>query len=412
MNVYLVVIIASLLGSWLLGVLSKLLNARAQASQPPAEFADTFDSKTFAKSQGYTRASMQFSTIIDTVNTVLIIAAILAGGFNWLDIMVRSLGFGPVPTGLAYIGILGLISGIVGLPFEVYHTFVLENRFGFNTTTIGTFITDRIKSFILSSIIGGTLIAGVLLFFQQAGPHAWLLCWGFTVAFTLGLTYVAPTWILPLFNRFTPLEDGELRQTLEAYARDTGFELSGIFVVDGSKRSTKSNAFFTGFGKRKRIALFDTLINEQTTEEIVSVLAHEVGHSKRGHIKKRLAAGILKTGVVFYLMNLFLDSPGLFAAFGMEHMSVYAGLIFFVLLYTPVSLVLSVASNLMSRRHEFEADRFASETTGKPEAMISALKKLSANNFSNLTPHPLTVWLEYGHPPVLKRIRKLSTMSK
>jgi STE24 endopeptidase len=412
MNVYLAVIIASLLGSWLLGALSKLLNVKAQASQPPIEFADTIDSETYAKSRSYTRASMQFSVVADTINTALTIGVILAGGFNWLDIIVRSLGLGSVPTGLAYIGSLSLISGIVGLPFEVYHTFVLEKRFGFNTTTIGTFISDRIKSFILSMVIGGVMIAAILFFLQKTGPNAWLLCWGFAVVFTLGLTYVAPTWILPLFNKFTPLEDGELRQTLEAYAHDTGFELSGIFVVDGSKRSTKSNAFFTGFGKRKRIALFDTLINNQTTEEIVSVLAHEVGHSKRGHIKKRLIAGILKTGIIFYLMNIFLDSPGLFAAFGMEHMSIYAGLIFFILLYTPVSLVLSVASNLMSRKHEFEADLYASETTGKPEAMISALKKLSVNNLSDLTPHPLTVWLEYGHPPVLERIRMISTISK
>jgi len=412
MNPYLAIIIVSLLGSWLLGVLSKLLSARAMTPEPPKEFADTFDKETFAKSQKYTRASMRFSTISDTFNTILTIGVILAGGFNWLDIMVRALGFGETLTGLIYIGSLGLLSGIVGLPFEIYHTFVLENRFGFNTTTIGTFIADRIKSLFLSMIIGGVLIAGVLLFFQKTGDQAWLLCWGFAVAVTLGLTYIAPTWILPLFNKFTPMEDGELRQGIEAYTRDAEFELTGIFVMDGSKRSTKGNAFFTGFGKRKRIALFDTLIKEQTTDEIVAVLAHEVGHSKCGHIKKRLAVGILKTGVVFYLMSIFLESPGLFAAFGMEHMSVYAGLLFFVLLYTPVSLVLSVISNLVSRKHEFEADKFASETTGKPEAMISALKKLSASNLSNLTPHPLTVWLEYGHPPVVSRIKALSAASK
>lgn len=182
--------------------------------------------------------------------------------------------------------------------------------------------------------------------------------------------------------------------------------------MDGSKRSTKGNAFFTGFGKRKRIALFDTLIKEQTVEEIVAVLAHEVGHSKCGHIKKRLAVSVLKTGVVFYLMSLFLDSPGLFAAFGMDHMSTYAGLVFFVLLYSPVSLILSVAANRVSRKYEFEADKYAARTTHRPEVMASALKKLSASNLSNLTPHPLTVWLEYGHPPVLERIKALSVATK
>lgn len=412
MNIYLAVIILSLLGSWLLGTLSKLLSAKALAPEPPNEFADTFDPETFAKSQKYTRASMRFSAIVDSFNTLLTIIVIFAGGFNYIDILVRSLDFGPILTGLAYIGSLALLSGIVGLPFEIYHTFVLENRFGFNKTTVGTFIGDRIKGFLLSTIIGGVMIGAVLLFFQQTGPYAWLFCWGFAVVATLGLTYIAPTWILPIFNKFTPLEEGELRNALQNYADNNGFKLSGIFVMDGSKRSTKGNAFFTGFGKHKRIALFDTLIKEQTPEEIVAVLAHEVGHSKCGHIKKRLVVGTLKTGAIFYLMSLFLDSPGLFAAFGMEHMSVYAGLVFFLLLYTPVSIALSVISNLVSRRHEFEADRFAATTTGNPEVMASALKKLSASNLSNLTPHPLTVWLEYGHPPVLERIRALATIAK
>lgn len=412
MNCYLAVILASLLGAWLLGAFSKLLNARAMSPQMPEEFDDVFDGETYAKSQKYTRASMRFSVVVDTFNTALTVVFMLIGGFNVLDLALRSLGYGPTVTGLAYIGSLGLISGVVGLPFEMYHTFVLENRFGFNTTTVRTFVVDRIKGFVLSSVIGGVVIGAILLFFQEVGPYAWIACWVFAVAVALGLTYIAPSWILPLFNKFTPLEDGELRRALEQYAADAGFDLSGIFVMDGSKRSTKSNAFFTGIGKRKRIALFDTLIKEQSVDEIVAVLAHEVGHSKCGHIKRRLVISSLKTGAVFYLMSLFLDSPGLFAAFGMEHVSVYAGLVFFVLLYTPVSLVLSVAANMMSRKHEFEADRFAAQSTGKPQAMVSALKKLSASNLSNLTPHPLTVWLEYSHPPVLNRIRSLSMAVK
>jgi STE24 endopeptidase len=351
---------------------------------------------------------MRFSSLSETFNTLVLTAAILAGGFNLLDLAVRAAGYGPLVTGLAYIGALALISGIIGLPFEIYHTFVLEKRFGFNTTTPGTFVLDRIKGLVLAAIIGGALVAGILVFLDRTGPYAWLLCWGFAVLLSLGLTYVAPTWILPLFNKFTPLEDGELRTKLMAFADKAGFELTGIFVMDGSKRSTKGNAFFTGFGKRRRIALFDTLIKDMDADEIVAVLAHEVGHARLGHIKKRLATGILKAGAVFYLMSLFLDSKGLFAAFGMTHMSLYAGLVFFVLLYTPLSLALSVAANAMSRKHEFEADAFAARTTGRPEAMISALKKLSVSNLSNPTPHPLTVWLEYSHPPVLARIRALS----
>jgi STE24 endopeptidase len=409
-NAYLAVIIGSLAGSWLLGVLSNLLGARHMPPAPPPEFADVFDAETYRKSREYARASMRLAAVTDTCNTVLIIFFILTGAFNQLDRAVRALELPPLATGLAYIGALALAASAIGLPFEAYRTFVHEKRFGFNTTTLRTFITDRVKAFALTVILGGPLLAAVLLFFEMAGPYAWLLCWAVAVAFSLGLTYVAPAWILPLFNSFTPLEDGPLRRALEAYARQVGFRLSGIFVMDGSRRSTKGNAFFTGFGRRKRIALFDTLIKEHDTDEIVAVLAHEVGHSKRGHIKQRLALGVIRTGVVFYLMSLFMNSPDLFAAFGMAHMSVYAGLVFFILLYTPVSLVLSIAGNAISRAHEYEADAYAARTTGTPQAMISALKKLSASTLANLTPHPLTVWLDYGHPPALRRIRALSAL--
>lgn len=408
MNPYLTIIIGSLLAAWFLGLLSDRLSARAMRPAPPEELADVFDAETYAKSRAYTLASMRFSSVSETFNTAVLITAITAGWFNVLDQLVRAAGFGPLVTGLAYIGGLALISAILGLPFDIYHTFFLEKRFGFNTTTPGTFVLDRIKGLVLGALIGGALVAGILLFLAGTGPYAWLLCWGFAVLLSLGLTYVAPTWILPLFNKFTPLEAGELRDKLEAFADKAGFELTGIFVMDGSKRSTKSNAFFTGFGKRRRIALFDTLIKEMAPDEIVAVLAHEVGHAKLGHIRKRLVTGILKTGVIFYLMSLFLDSKGLFSAFGMTHMSLHAGLVFFILLYTPLSLVLSVAANALSRRHEFEADAFAARTTGRPEALISALKKLSASNLSNPTPHPLTVWLDYGHPPVPARIRALA----
>lgn len=412
MNAYLAIILASIAASWLLGVLSNHLSERHMQSDIPAELAGVYDEATYAKSQAYNRANLRFSSISETINVAMLFTVILAGGFNWLDLLVRSFELPPVLTGLLYFGGISLASGAFSLPFEIYQTFVVEKRFGFNTTTVGTFISDRIKGLILSGLIGGLLLGGVLYFFEQAGATAWLWCWGLAVLFTLTLTYVAPTWILPLFNTFSPLEEGELRQALQEYARKADFTLSGIFVMDGSKRSTKSNAFFTGFGKRKRIALFDTLIDNQETDEIVAVLAHEVGHSKLGHIKRRLVVGILKTGVVFYLMSLFIDSPGLFAAFGMEHMSTYAGLVFFVLLYTPVSMALSVVANAISRRHEFQADAFAARTTGRPRAMVSALKKLSANNLSNLTPHPLTVWLEYSHPPVLDRVRALTGIDK
>lgn len=412
MNVYLIVILTSLTVSLVLGIVADILTARCMTATPPQEFADTLDAQTYRKSQDYTRASMRYSGVVDTFNYVVTLSVILFGGFNVLDLAVRSLDMSPLCSGLFFVGALVFLSSLISLPFEVFHTFVLETRFGFNTTTVKTFVTDRIKSFVLIGLLGGVLLTGILWFFDQAGGYAWLWCWGAVSVFSLVLTYVAPMWIMPLFNSFSPLEDGTLRQAIEGYARQVDFELSGIFVMDGSRRSTKGNAFFSGFGKRRRIALFDTLIEEQSAAEIVTVLAHEVGHSKLGHIRRRMVVGFLKTGVVFYLMSLFMQSPGLFAAFGMEHMSHYAGLIFFFILYSPLSFVLSILSNWQSRIHEFEADAFAARTTGQPEFMVSALKKLSANNLSNLTPHPLTVWLEYGHPPVLERIHALRAQQK
>ena len=409
MNPYLIVIIASLIGVWLLQTLASGLNVRHLRAEIPDGFGDVFDAQTYARSQRYIRANTLFTVVADGWSLVLVLVVILAGGFNWLDLAVRSLDLSPIPSGLVFVAAVGLAGSLAGLPFETYHTFVLENRFGFNTTSRKTFVADRLKGLVLTAVLGGPLLAGVLYFFDRAGDAAWLWCWGLSTLFVLGVTYVAPTWILPLFNTFTPLEEGELRTAIEAYARKADFELDGIFVMDGSRRSTKGNAFFTGLGKRKRIALFDTLIREQTTEEIVAVLAHEVGHAKCGHIRKRLVTSVLRTGVIFFLMSLFLDSPGLFAAFGMEHMSTYAGLVFFVLLYTPISLALTVVDNGISRRQEFEADAFSARTTGNGPAMISALKKLSVNNLSNLTPHPLSVWLEYGHPPVAERVRVLSS---
>jgi STE24 endopeptidase len=406
-NPYLVVIIGSLTATWLLDTLSNILDARHGAPTPPPEFADMLDETTYRKSRDYARASMRLDVVTETCNTALILGMILAGGFNQLDVAVRALDLPPLATGLVFIGSLALAALVLSLPFEAYRTFVHENRFGFNTTSIRTFVADRLKSLALTLILGTPLLAAVLHFLDSTGQYAWVLCWAAAVTFSLGLTYVAPTWILPLFNAFTPLEAGELRHAIEAYADAAGFRLSGIFVMDGSRRSTKANAFFSGFGRHKRIALYDTLINSQKPDEIVAVLAHEIGHSRLGHIKKRLAFGILRAGVIFYLMSLFLRSPELHAAFGMEQVSTHAGLIFFILLYTPASLALSIMANRLSRAHEFEADAFAARTTGTPEAMVSALKKLAVSTLSNLTPHPLTVWLRYSHPPVLRRIRAL-----
>ncbi len=409
MNIYLLIIIFSLVGACILGFVARQLNRKALSPELPQEFSKTFDPEKYRESQDYAKAGMGFENISSTFTTAITILFIVLGGFNTLDVWATGFGYGEVVTGLIFFAGLAILSDLVSLPFSLYSTFVIEEKFGFNNTDLKTFLMDKLKGYLLGGVIGGIILSGVLLFFNATGPLAWLWCWIFTVLITLVIQYIAPTWILPLFNKFTPLEDGELRDKIENFAHNNGFELSGIFMIDGSKRSNKANAYFTGFGRKKRIALFDTLINSLSTDEIVAVLAHEIGHSKLGHIRKMMIMSILNTGIVFLLMSFFLGNKGLFAAFSMEHISVHAGLIFFALLYTPVSIVLSVFSNIRSRKHEFEADNFAAETTQKPTALVDALKKLSVSNLSNLTPHPFYVWLEYSHPPVLKRIENLKS---
>ena len=326
-----------------------------------------------------------------------------AGGFARLDLWLRGFELHPLLTGLLYLGFLGLARAILSLPFAVYSTFVIEERFGFNRTSARTFVFDLLKGLALAVVIGGPVLALVLTFFEHLGSSAWLVCWLAFTVFTVVLQMIFPVWILPLFLKFTPLGDGELRENLSAYARKVGFTLQGIFVIDGSRRSSRTNAFFTGLGRNKRIALFDTLIDKHTVPEMIAVLAHEVGHYKKKHIVKGMLLSVVHSGVMFYLLSIFLSHPGLFDAFDMEQASVYSGLVFFGLLYAPVELLLLLFVNYQSRKHEFEADRFAVETLEEPAAMATALEKLAADNLSNLTPHPFYVFLNYSHPPVLER---------
>jgi len=406
-NPYALLILAAILLQNGLALAADLLNLRALSPTPPPGFEDVYDAERYARSQEYTRARTRFSFVPQAFDLVLLLAFWFLGGFAWLDGAARALGFGPIGTGLAFIGALALGKTLLDLPFRYYATFVLEERFGFNKTTRATFWADTAKGLALALVLGGPLLAAILYFFERAGANAWLLCWGAVALFTVVLQFIAPTWIFPLFNKFQPLEEGELRSAVLAYARKVSFPLEGLFVIDGSRRSTKANAFFTGFGKRKRVALFDTLIEKHPTEELVAVVAHEIGHYKRGHILKGLVLSILQAGAVFWLLSLFLHRVALFQAFGIETPSVHAGLVFFSLLYAPLELVLSLAMQAFSRRNEFEADAWARETTGQPERLASALKRLSADSLSNLTPHPLYVALHHSHPPLVERVRAL-----
>ena len=414
MNIYGAIILATLLASYLLDLITEIINLKALREELPEEFADVYDREKYRKSQAYTRERTRFGLLTSSFGLLVTLVFWFAGGFNYLDEIVRSWSLGPIWTGLLYIGILILARSAISLPFSIYSTFAIEERYGFNKTTPKTFILDLIKGTALGIVIGGAVLAGVLYFFEYAGPYAWLYCWIAVTLFSLVMQFIAPTWIMPLFNKFTPLEEGDLRSAIMDYARSVKYPLENLFVMDGSKRSAKSNAFFTGFGKHKRIALFDTLIENQTVSEIVAVLAHEIGHFKKKHILQSMVIGILHTGVMFYLLSIFLSHQGLFEAFYMENAAatpIYAGLIFFGMLFSPIEMILSVFMQIFSRKNEFEADRYAAETTGDPESMVSALKKLSAHNLSNLTPHPLYVFLNYSHPPVLERIRAIRVLA-
>jgi STE24 endopeptidase len=410
MNIYGIIILITLLFSYILNLITNLMNLRHLKPDLPGEFEGIYDAETYRKSQEYTRVSTRFGFITSTFGILLTVVFWFSGGFNILDKIVTAWELHPIVTGLVYIGILIFARSILSLPFSIYDTFVIEEKFGFNKTTAKTFISDIFKGLFLSILLGGPLLAGLLFFFDYAGAQAWLYCWAATTVFSLIIQFIAPTWIMPLFNKFTPLEDGDLRTEITEYAESVKFPLKGLFVMDGSKRSSKSNAFFTGFGKNKRIALFDTLIEKHSISELVGVLAHEIGHYKKKHILKSMIISILHMGVVFYLLSVFLNHKGLFDAFFMENMSLYAGLIFFGMLYAPIEMILSIFMHQFSRKNEYEADKYASDTTGKPEELISALKKLSLHNLSNLTPHPFYVFLNYSHPPVLQRIRTLGEL--
>ena len=412
MNPYLIFILTVLLLGYLLNLTISLLELGALDPELPAEFRDIYRREEYCLAQQYTRMRTRFSLIHDSFMLVGTIAFILAGGFNRIDLLARSFNLGPIATGLLFTGILALLLSAFNLPFTLYSTFVIEERFGLNKTTLKTFVLDLVKTVLLALCIGAPLLAAVLWFFQAAGSRAWLYCWFAVTIFILIIQFLAPVMIMPLFNKFSPLAEGELKKRITDYANEQHFALKGIYTMDGSRRSTRLNAFFTGFGRFRRIVFFDTLLDKLTTGEIVAVLAHEMGHFKHKHIFKMMAASILQMGVMFWILSLFLGNQQLFAAFGMEHISIYGGLIFFGFLYAPVSSLLSIFFNILSRKHEYEADAWAVTSTGSPREMISGLKKLSVHNLSNLTPHPVNVFVNYSHPPILQRIRAIEQLSK
>lgn len=408
MNPWLLFVVSVLLLGYLLDVLVALGTLGRLDRELPAEIRDLWDPGRLEKSREYIRTTTRFALLQNSVGTVLLLGFILAGGFNWVDRAARALELGPIATGLVFTGLLLLLSGLLNLPFSIYATFVIEERFGLNRTTVRTFILDLLKIILLAILLGGPLLAGVLWFFESAGSLAWLYCWLLVIIFVFVMQWLAPVVIMPLFNRFTPLPDGELKEAIETYARQQNFSLQGVYTMDGSRRSARLNAFFTGFGRFRRIVFYDTLLGKLEPGEILVVLAHEMGHYRLRHIPKMMLVSMVQTGIMFAILSFFIGNQGLFAAFGMEHVSVYASLVFFGFLYTPISTLLSVLFNRVSRKYEFEADAFAVRTTGLAAELISGLKKLGQTNLANPDPHPLDVWLHYSHPPLLGRIRAIA----
>lgn len=407
MNVYAIIILAALLAESVLSVVSDVLTLRNQPDRVPDEFADTFDEGEYDKALDYNRTRTQFGLVSSAFGLAVLLGFWFLGGFEWLDTLVRGWGFGPIVTGLFYMGLLVVGRGVLSLPFSLYSTFVIEERFGFNETTPTTFALDLLKSLALGVAIGGPILAAILWFFESTGPYGWVYAWIAVTAVMLLLQFFAPRYLMPLFNDFEPLGEGALRDAIFDYADRVDFPVNEIYVMDGSRRSNKANAFFTGFGANRRIVLFDTLVEQLDDDELLSVVAHEMGHYKLHHIPQRIAISVVQTGVLFLLLSVFLQVEGLFAAFYVDQPAVYTGLLFFGLLYSPADLLLSLPLNAWSRRHEFQADRFAVDTTDRGETLVSGLKRLAETNLSTLVPHPLTVALDYSHPPLLERIERI-----
>jgi len=410
MNLWLIFILAVIFIHYALDTFVSLVNIKALSPHLPEEFSDSYDQSKYRESQNYTKATTKLSIFENSLSTALTVIFLLGGGFNLIDRFARLFDFGSIVTGLIFTGCLIALSFLISLPFNLYSTFRIEERFGFNRTTAAVYVTDTLKGFALAIALGSPLLACILWFFENGGAYAWLYCWAGVALFGIILQFLAPILIMPLFNKFTPLEEGSLKDKILAYAEQEQFAIKGIFTMDGSKRSAKLNAFFTGFGKFRKIVFFDTLLEKLGDDEIVAVLAHEMGHFKKKHILKMMVSSLLQTGLMFFLLSLFIENPNLFRAFQMDSLSVYASLVFFAFLYSPLSTLISIFTNYVSRIHEFEADCYAAKTTGNPEMLVQGLKKLSRENLSNLTPHPLMVAFSYSHPPVLARIKPLNRM--
>jgi len=400
------IIIAIIIINFIIDKVLDALNAKHYKDSVPKELEDVYDAEDYKKSQAYKTTNYRFGIITSTFSIMLTLGFLFFDGFEYVDNIARGYSENNILIALIFFGIIMIGSDVITTPFSYYSTFIIEEKFGFNKTNLKTFILDKIKGWLMMAIIGGGILALIVWFYKNTGTYFWLYAWALITVFTVFMNMFYSKLIVPLFNKQKPLEEGDLRNEISKYAASVGFKLDKIFVIDGSKRSTKANAYFSGFGNEKRVTLFDTLINDLEQEEIVAVLAHEVGHYKKKHIIFNLVFSILLTGLTLYILSVFISNPLLSNAIGVEIPSFHIGLIAFGLLYSPISEITGLIMNHFSRKFEYQADDYA-KTTYKPEPLISSLKKLSKNSLSNLTPHKAYVFMHYSHPTLLERVRNL-----
>ncbi|GMT44646.1 MAG: peptidase M48 [bacterium] len=401
-----IIIFDFLLERWL-----DYLNLKHFKPELPRELSGIYDHTKYEKSQQYLKTNSRFAMISTTFSFLLIMFMLIFGGFSFLDELVKQISQNVYIRSVLFFGILGLGADLLSLPFQLYDTFVIEERFGFNKTAISVFVTDKLKLWIVGGIIGG----GLLLFLQWAqavgGPDFWLIALGGIGLFTIFMAIFYTSLIVPLFNKLTPLVDSELKTAIEALARKADFKLADVYVMDGSKRSTKANAYFSGLGPKKKIILYDTLIQELETEEVVAVLAHEIGHYRKKHIYKGLTMTLIQLLIMTFLLGKALAIPQFSQALGAQQMSFYMGLLAFALLYSPISFILNIFMNLFSRKHEYQADAYATQQKfGK--SLVNALIKLSVSSLSNLQPHPLYLFFHYSHPTLLQRKKAIEEQDR
>lgn len=404
------VMIGVLLFGYLLEQGLDRLNLKYTLPDLPEELKGIFEEQEYRKSQLYKRDNTRFSFITSTLSLLFMGLMFFLGGFGWLERWLSLYVTNYILFVLLFFGIIALAGDILTTPFSLYSTFVIEERYGFNRTTKKTFILDKLKGWILGGVIGGGLLALITWIYMLTGPWFWIIVLGVVTLFSVLMNMFYSNLIVPLFNKQTPLPEGSLRSKIEDFAKKADFRLDNIFMMDGSKRSSKANAYFTGLGPKKRIVLFDTLVNDLSEEEIVAVLAHEVGHNKKKHTITGLILSVIQTALTLYLFSLFVGMDSFAVALGGVKASFHLGLIAFGILYSPISAMLGLVANMISRRHEYQADRYAREKCNG-EDLISSLKVLSKNNLSNLTPHPAYVFFHYSHPPLLQRIRALRAKS-